>query len=193
MDKKAPKSGKSAPESPVEAQTPVLRVALFQEVPGDSGEVRFRYRGHGKAMLPFLVVFLISVGMVIMPFKAASLGRINHLLAGVLMIAFGLLALMLLLFFLLQIWTHQRMTIDPAEGRLKITVRTPFSRRVEDHSMENMVSVLVCPPVDGAEHHQVQIEMGDGTFVDLGRGPRPEAVTVGRRIAFLINRPFRLS
>jgi hypothetical protein len=125
--------------------------------------------------------------------KAAQLGQMNHPMMTLLGCALGLVAAGMLGFVLRELWTHQVMVFDPGSRTLRIRIRTPFRSRLEEHSMDHMLSVLVCPPPDGVDQHRVTIEMRNGTSVDLGRGPRPEAVTVGRRIASLVNRPCRLS
>jgi hypothetical protein len=203
MDKGAPKfkspqvqAEPEAPPPPMAVAPPFPRFALFQEIPGDSGEVRFRYTGHGKSMGPLLVTLFVSVIGVIASVKAAQRGQMNKLLAWSMAGFCGLFGLGLLFALLRALGTHLRMIIDPGTLTLKIETRTPFSTRNEDYSMEDMVSVLVCIPPDAGEEdtpYRVSVEMRDGTYLDLGCGPRPEAVTVGRRIAFLLNRPFRLS
>ena len=169
------------------------RTALFKEVPAESGQVSFRCMAHGKALLPVLLALAMATVGLLATVKAAQHGQMRLPAAYVLGGGLGLFGAAMLGFMVRELWTYQRMLIDPASKSLRILTRTPFGVRREDYSMDQMVSVLVCPPPDGAEHHRVSVEMKDGTYLDLGRGPRADAVTVGRRIAFLVNRPSRLS
>lgn len=168
------------------------RLDLFQEVRETGDRVTFRYpvrRSSAMALFVALVLALLAAFPYLLPAHAVKPGWGFAVMA----VLYGGLALVLLRLALRALWTHTRLVIDRARGKLVFIARTPFSKLRKEWSLSSLKYIGICGEPLGRTKSPVylHVRMLDDSAGDLGAGDREEVLRLASRLSELTGAPLR--